>query len=139
MKVAVIKCASYPGHISKDRLEETNAAGLADLQRLVGGGSIQLVPHKDACDAPFMAYVNEEGLIKDMPQNDLASLVLDALGFLLWPPAMTIYGPVVIMRQEEKSLRKKDMQQLETTLIRIIKECGEEEEPELKKAKEEAD
>ena len=108
--------------INDGKLVHTTYKGLGELQALVGGGSIELVPHKRGFKAPYVAYVNEEGLINDMPQNVLAAFVLDALGFVLCPPTFCIYGPVVIMKGGEKSLKEADRTRLEKVVADIMKE-----------------
>lgn len=88
------------------------------------GGSIELVPHSKQDKAPFVAYVNEEGLINDLPQNVLGAMVLYELGFILCPPTFCIYGPVVIMGKNERSLTDKDRKLLEETVHKVIEEDG---------------
>lgn len=131
-RVAVITCASHPGQL-EGRLKYAEYKTLEELQQLVGGGYVTLVPHKKGMDAEWMAYANEEGMIKDMPQNDLAAHVLYQLGFLLCPPTYTYYGPIVIMKQGEKSLTKKQRAMLEETVAKVIAELNEEEEEEEEK------
>ena len=124
-KVSVITCDARPG----ERLVHTESRGLADLQRLVGG-NIQLFPHRldgDDEGAPLVAYVNEEGLITDMPQNSLAALVLDKLGFILSRPTWSVYGPVVFMGPGEKGLTDKQRRLLEETIKQVTPEDEEDE------------
>ena len=134
-RVAVITCAFDP-LLFEGRLKFVEYKTLEELQQLVGGGYVTLVPHKKGMEAEWMAYANEEGLIKDMPQNDLAAHVLYQLGFLLCPPTYTYYGPIVIMKKGEKSLTKKQQTFLEDTVSDVV---AEEESSSKKEEQEEKD
>lgn len=85
-------------------LRSDESGMLKDLQAHVGG-YIQLLPHSHGLDAPYMAYVNEEGLLRGLPPNELARHVTERLGFHEMEPDMLV-GNVVILAQDEKSLTK---------------------------------
>lgn len=90
------------------RLDES--AMLKDLQAHVGG-YIQLLPHPGGSEAPYMAYVNEEGLLRGLPANELARHVTMRLGFQEMEPD-TLVGNVVILAQDEKSLSRQQCEEI---------------------------
>lgn len=82
---------------------------LKDLQDAVGG-NIELYPHPEGMDAPYVAYANEEGALLGLPDNDLATETLAKLGFMDFQEewGRPVMGNVVILGKDEKSLSKKE-------------------------------
>lgn len=91
---------------------------LEDLQDIVGG-NIQLLPHPDGMAAPYVAYANEEGLLLNLPPNELATRSIARLGFMDFKENWNrcIAGNVVILGKDEKSLTSKQ----QSTIVSGIK------------------
>jgi hypothetical protein len=90
-------------------LPENEDDHLGLFQTLVGGGYIESFPHKEE-DADWIAYVNEEGRLRDFPPNPFAWKVLQELGFCGACPL----GNVVLLGRDEKALTT---EQLQTILL----------------------
>lgn len=103
------------------RFETLPNSKLRTLQRIVGG-NIELLPHREGITARFMAYANEEGLLKDLPRNVLAGGVLLLVGFILGPaPLGCAYaGNVVVFGKSEKGLTAQDEQMLQAAIDKYL-------------------
>jgi hypothetical protein len=89
---------------------------LGVLQNKVGG-FIEELAHKDGYKAEWTAYVNEEGLLKRLPANPVASRVLRALGFIVRD---TIVGPVVLLGKDEGPLTEEQRRKVEAESVKIV-------------------
>lgn len=77
---------------------------LEDYQRAVGG-NISIYPHSRSCDAEVMVYVNDEALMLNLPTNGAAwSLMAEVFEYQI--PLPGIWGPVVMLGRDEKSLSR---------------------------------
>ena len=97
------------------------------LQALVGG-NIEIVPHKKASGAQWVAYANEDGMGLDLPSNFVAWGTLLYLGF---PGRGTVipgayFGNIVLCKAKSKSMTKEDFLALEGAYSKYVKELGEE-------------
>lgn len=84
------------------------------------GGYIEMVPHPLGPDAPFDAYVNEEGLVDSLPSNPLSVGVLKHLGY----KCRNLYGNIVLMGDGEKPLTKAEQGQVERALQKYLDEVS---------------
>jgi hypothetical protein len=96
-------------------------------QKIVGG-NIETLPHKDGWNSRFVAYANEEGMIKDLPSNVLAWGVLHYLGFIDSMKMGFYWGNVILLGRNEKALSEKDFAYIEEIRLKYLREMGEEEE-----------
>ena len=89
-----------------DQVSETELGRtlLTAFQEAVGG-YVEFI----AGDQPFDVYINEEGLLKGLPQNKLAFAVLNALGVEI---GFCPVGPVVLTRPDDESLRSSDIEMI---------------------------
>ena len=110
-----------PGHIIKyvPFAGDDPTTTLETLQRLVGG-NIESVPRRsdDETDAPQLwAYVNEDGVNKELPGNDLGGSVLERAGFdICW----VLLGPVVIVGVDDRPLDGEAIRFLDAKIKEVL-------------------
>lgn len=71
------------------------------------GGYVEVLYGSQPNPPPFDAYVNEEGLLRGLPQNKLAFAVLNVIGVEV--DAFPL-GPVVVTGPNDESLQDSDIQ-----------------------------
>jgi hypothetical protein len=75
-------------------------------------GNVGLMPTRDY-DSRFMCYIDDEGIPKQLFQNELAAYVLDFLGFDVHScVGGLVLGPVVIVNNEDHGITKEQAQVL---------------------------
>jgi hypothetical protein len=99
---------------------------LKRFQEIVGG-NIETLPHKKGWNAPFTAYANEEGMIKDLPSNFLSWGVLRHLGFLVENIGFH-FGNVVLIGHNERALTEKNKELVRAALLKYRKEIDDDDE-----------
>lgn len=90
------------------------------------GGHIEILPSTEECK--FLAYANEEGMIEDLPHNNLSWGVLRHLGFNVSWAIPFHFGNVILMGEGGKALTKAQKALVEEAIKKYKKEIGEEEE-----------
>lgn len=102
----------FPHALEFKSIQANPAKMLKQLQTLVGG-YVESLPWADyESEAPYVAYVNEEGLTRGLPANELARKATAALGFYeLLPEALR--GNVVLMGQDETGLTPLQIREVE--------------------------
>jgi hypothetical protein len=112
-----------PQNIELKKISKKDMDMLENLQNAVGGGNIELFPHPEGMDAPYVAYANEEGLIKGLPNNELATKTLARLGFIDFQQewGRPVAGNIVILGKGEKSLSKKQEIEIKKIVDEILK------------------
>jgi hypothetical protein len=88
------------------------------------GGSYQLLPHRKGYEAPFTAYVNEEGMNIDLPSNFLSWGVLRGLGFLDDWNLGFHFGNVILLGRQGKALTEKNKEEVRRVFQLYMKEMG---------------
>lgn len=115
-------------HASGGALEvvalKKGAQRLKQLQGLVGG-RIELLPHRDAWDAKWVGYANDEGVMDELPSNPVAFSVLQRLGFLnstLIPGAYA--GNVIVLAKGSKALTEKQVTEIKSVYADVLAKDG---------------
>lgn len=99
---------------------------LSQLQKLVDG-SIEYVPKILHEDNKLIAFANEEGMNKELPGNYVGSNALVKLGFYAGD-FCTLFGNLVVMKDGEKSLTKKQEELIRKAYEDALLEYGDDEE-----------
>lgn len=73
--------------------------GFKMIQEYVGG-HFEIFPHPQGWDADVVAYVNEEGILGNLPPNPKAREIMCELGYEKYMPHYGVLGPVVIVGQK---------------------------------------
>ena len=106
-----------PGPKVEYIVKKIKKADLTDVITKTVGGHFQMMPKNKTSE--LEAYVNEEGLLRNLPNNYVAGDMLFQLGFATntLPIKHVVSGPVVLTRMledgEDATLRKKDLELIE--------------------------
>lgn len=85
------------GDVSEVTLEN----GFKSIQKAVKG-HFEIFPHPQGWDADVTVYVNEEGILGNMPSNLKARQIMCELGYEKYIPHYGVLGPVVIVGQKNE-------------------------------------
>lgn len=97
----MVKVVILPCNGPKEIRNLNSATLLQELQSIVGG-YITLVPVN--IDNDIQAYCNDEGVLLKLPDNHYAANILKQLGFDLLYTLDCIFGPVVLIGPDDRSL-----------------------------------
>lgn len=74
-------------------------------------GRLEIYPHTEGLEADFLAYSNDEGLLKNLPPNKMASEVLKQLGF----DEMSVpFGNLLLMGADDRPLKREQQERVLT-------------------------
>lgn len=102
--------------------ERPHVEGYKPLQTIVDG-CVKALPCKPG--TPFVAYVNEDEMISDLPANFLAWGVLRHLGFIDSTMGMGFYfGNVVLLGKNGRALTEKEIDKVRVAQRKYMAEVG---------------
>lgn len=79
-------------------------------------GTVTLIPTKNPENPRFLAYADDEGLLKQLRSNYVAGRMLAYLGFDMQSMHYVVYGPVVVQRSDERVFSASDIKSLHKAL-----------------------
>lgn len=92
------------------RLE--NLCNIEQYQNIVGG-YVTIYPHSKGNDADVVAFVNDEALLLQLPTNYAAwGLMTEAFGYKI--PYYGVWGTVIVLGRNERSLSKQQLFKIKT-------------------------